>query len=283
MFQSTPAITGGRDESSYAFIISLRVSIHARHYWRARPSARSAPCACASFQSTPAITGGRDVDSIVTDPPYGLFQSTPAITGGRDPLICRSALWPSWFQSTPAITGGRDAGRVAVQQRRTVSIHARHYWRARPLAEQADRQHRLFQSTPAITGGRDSAIRRLLVLAQCFNPRPPLLAGETPADIFYSLIGKMFQSTPAITGGRDSSTFGFRVGRLSFNPRPPLLAGETGLIDAQHLHKAGFNPRPPLLAGETFFSVGVAADGHVSIHARHYWRARHQGDPLLTQ
>ena len=64
---------------------------------------------------------------------------------------------------------------------------------------------RLFQSTPTITGRRIGLLQQLsLLVAHCFNPRPPLLVGES--------------SVPA------------QQGRLvpCFNPRPPLLVGESG-------------------------------------------------------
>ena len=53
------------------------------------------------------------------------------------------------------------AGETPVARRRTgrlgVSIHARHYWRARQVFRNAIEANWLFQSTPAITGGRDTA------------------------------------------------------------------------------------------------------------------------------
>ena len=159
-----------------------------------------------------------------------------------------------------------------------VSIHARHYWRARRSRPKPN-SHRL-----------------------CFNPRPPLLAGETehthrkreavlvsiharhywrarPArlvlrpnippvsiharhywrarrypDRVAAMVG-VFQSTPAITGGRDNESRHMRATDRRFNPRPPLLAGETT------------KRRTP------------QAQHHVSIHARHYWRARRSTPP----
>ena len=62
------------------------------------------------------------------------------------------------FQSTPAIAGGRD--------RWTSPVTGCIAW---------------FQSTPAIAGGRDFFGRRLVNTCSGFNPRPPLLAGETAA------------------------------------------------------------------------------------------------------
>ena len=156
------------------------VSIHARHYWRARP----------------ALLGRKALPA--------LFQSTPAITGGRDHPCARREV--------------ASAG---------VSIHARHYWRARPLQLQlldkighvsihARHYWRARRPTGATPAPRRS-----------FNPRPPLLAGET-------------------VRGHSSGRFW-----RSFNPRPPLLAGETSPPPTCRRQMRRFNPRPPLLAGET--------------------------------
>ena len=156
-FQSTPAITGGRcRQLEYKANWYGRVSIHARHYWRAMP--------VSSSRATP----------------FRWFQSTPAITGGRCYSSTFSGCSHAWFQSTPAITGGRCQIDALVGQVRRVSIHARHYWRAMLLGIPVCLTAVWFQSTPAITGGRC-----LLAAQQCgehssFNPRPPLLAGDAP-------------------------------------------------------------------------------------------------------
>ena len=84
-----------------------------------------------------------------------------------------------------------------------------------------------------------------------FNPRPSLLAGETrDEDIVKAAL--MFQSTPVITGGRNSTAKVVHTLWDCFNPRPSLLAGETAIPNT---------------------SAWVPA---VSIHARHYWRAKLQ-------
>ena len=182
-------------------------------------------------------------------------------------------------------------------QARLVSIHARHYWRARLGQARVTGVLDWFQSTPAITSGRDWPRGRRGTAPGCFNPRPPLLAGET------------------------GSVSEVLVPNVGFNPRPPLLAGETCAhgdhvaqssvsiharhywrarrdscpcravstrvsIHARHYWRArpgqipgrrqpaSFNPRPPLLAGETLILKWVFSCASVSIHARHYWRAR---------
>jgi len=105
-----------------------------------------------------------------------------------------------------------------------------------------------FQSTPAIAGGRIGLLLCWTDREQCFNPRPPLLAGESRQIHFFPL-----------TSWR-------------FNPRPPLLAGESLSAEAG-VHQRCFNPRPPLLAGEFGATDQLAALQLVSIHARHCWRA----------
>ncbi len=89
--------------------------------------------------------------------------------------------------------------------KRRVSIHARHCWRAnqgRCICFQASQR---FQSTPAIAGGRIYRVGGSGAYRDGFNPRPPLLAGE---------------SLNCRASARRS---------WCFNPRPPLLAGESGL------------------------------------------------------
>ena len=178
-FQSTPAITGGRDRAYWPRLRACRcfnprppllagetartgrgsgradVSIHARHYWRAR-------------RAVSAVSLERQQ-----------FQSTPAITGGRDVVIPGQRFFSHVFQSTPAITGGRDQIKRPIWAPSGFSIHARHYWRARPKCISMSSATTKFQSTPAITGGRDATASALSAWPASFNPRPPLLAGET--------------------------------------------------------------------------------------------------------
>ena len=62
-----------------------------------------------------------------------------------------------------------------------VSIRARHCWRAM-LGQIAQRINaNLFQSAPAIAGGRCPVRCGLRCCGWCFNPRPPLLAGDACA------------------------------------------------------------------------------------------------------
>ena len=231
------------------------------------------------FQSTPAIAGERDWAAkahVLLDRRFN----------PRPPLLASETRFPSdWGADLQVSIHARHCWRArrsagcSLGPRAVVSIHARHCWRARPFGAKAPaavqpvsiharhcwRARRaftksmitalqLFQSTPAIAGERD--INHLInpASAQCFNPRPPLLASET--------------ITPPVWWRRNTS----------FNPRPPLLASETPRcpcwhrchcvsIHARHCWRArpgcrrrpgrwpSFNPRPPLLASETLAAM----------------------------
>ena len=275
----------------------VHVSIHARHYWRARQQTHRSKDHDQAFQSTPAITGGRD----------------HTCTSVRPATRC--------FNPRPPLLAGETMAATTISRSRAVSIHARHYWRARRGRVAAVLLRWVFQSTPAITGGRDHAYSKCVGRDRRFNPRPPLLAGETispfssahtltvsiharhywrarpplmgkgqasgivsiharhywrarPAPAPMSAADQEFQSTPAITGGRDDAVVVVLAAGGGFNPRPPLLAGETRVAGRNGGESRGFNPRPPLLAGETIPDTNHRLCEVVSIHARHYWRAR---------
>ena len=155
-----------------------------------------------------------------------------------------------------------------------VSIHTRHYWRVkhdRPQLQFVDvavsiHTRHYWRVKPGCTGTKTMP-------GKCFNPHPPLLAGETPM--------------------RSSAN-----NCSCFNPHPPLLAGETSValvhcnvgacvsIHTRHYWrvkrgvgvpgrwKSCFNPHPPLLAGETVVDGARRIARKVSIHTRHYWRVK---------
>ena len=138
-----------------------------------------------------------------------------------------------------------------------------------------------FQSAPAIAGGRCIRPPCGPRACSCFNPRPPLLAGDAlqvhlhGAHLVVSIRARhcwramprpgkqpihrrAFQSAPAIAGGRCTATAWALVRLRRFNPRPPLLAGDAGA---------------PRQRGQP---------EHVSIRARHCWRAMRQRPAPLT-
>ena len=226
-FQSAPAIAGGRirspdDERSQPAGFNPRppllagesihanddrglcvVSIRARHCWRANPPSPWLPASPPpGFNPRPPLLAGE------SPPPVSMlrtrqFQSAPAIAGGRIPItktaqvrMCgfnprppllagESGAGPKrpppavWFQSAPAIAGGRiPQVLIGHDWALDVSIRARHCWRA----------NRSLHAVPTLLRG--------------FNPRPPLLAGESRMGVLANDVNEMFQSAPAIAGGR---------------------------------------------------------------------------------
>ena len=133
------------------------VSIHARQYWRAMRALPARPLhRSRRFNPRPPILAGDAHRSRFLRVMPCMFQSTPANTGGR----CADRDWHlipnERFQSTPANTGGRCI-------RKSMRVP----------------QFLPFQSTPANTGGRCGGGRRTWhTCARCFNPRPPILAGD---------------------------------------------------------------------------------------------------------
>ena len=202
------------------------------------------------FQSTPAIAGGRILPTVHVVGIAIEFQSTPAIAGGRIRVSPRRCAAGCLFQSTPAIAGGRIKASSGINPVKVVSIHARHCWRANPSVRCIQgHEHTVSIHARHCWRANPPGSMRPRWLCNRFNPRPPLLAGES-AQTFYPT-----------------------TARQSFNPRPPLLAGESRHCLRGVLRSSGFNPRPPLLAGESAFPQEQESASDVSIHARHCWRA----------
>ena len=88
----------------------------------------------------------------------------------------------------------------------------------------------------------------------CFNPHPPLLAGETLLAL------ELDQQIKVSIHTRHY----WRV------KRPANLTGESD---------RRFNPHPPLLAGETDLGELECHLYAVSIHTRHYWRVKQKSVP----
>ena len=179
-----------------------------------------------------------------------------------------------WFQSTPANTGGRcRKARGGGVPRIVVSIHARQYWRAMLRAGWRGMVLRMFQSTPANTGGRCGASTKPPAAQGCFNPRPPILAGDAVGHRDTITSQNWFQSTPANTGGRCHTSARPKGNGSCFNPRPPILAGDAWPDPRASAGSGRFNPRPPILAGDAGEDRLSWRLLGVSIHARQYWRA----------
>ena len=154
-----------------------------------------------------------------------------------------------------------------------VSIRARHCWRAMRRANRLSWVASLFQSAPAIAGGRCPVTRLPPARWPCFNPRPPLLAGDAVIGgddnvvravsirarhcwramremLFSVIIQPMFQSAPAIAGGRCLPALAIETATASFQSAPAIAGGRCRSHGLSVTPGSGFNPRPPLLAGD---------------------------------
>ena len=131
----------------------------------------------------------------------------------------------------------------------------------------------MFQSAPANYGGRIPRGRFEVEGRPCFNPRPPITAGESSQVLVMRRSGLGFNPRPPITAGESlpDPPQGARPPR--FNPRPPITAGESLIEAAVQALKASFNPRPPITAGESPGGRHRRRQLAVSIRARQLRRA----------
>ena len=192
---------------------------------------------------------GQDQGSACTRGLPSMFQSAPAIAGGRCRAITRQRRMGCCFNPRPPLLAGDAFSAPLHRIVGVVSIRARHCWRAMRSVCFCGAGWRLFQSAPAIAGGRCSGVAVHDISKHCFNPRPPLLAGDARPSgqsgrvqkvsirarhcwramlVFrhYYTVDRVFQSAPAIAGGRCSTSTKSSASQIRFNPRPPLLAGD---------------------------------------------------------
>ena len=162
----------------------MGVSIHARHCWRANPGVQWFAAMCVMcFNPRPPLLAG---------------ESGHHRTKGNGLTVSIHAR--HCWRANPDHLGQRPSHKL-------VSIHARHCWRANPgklLLQGARRSvsihaRHCWRANPTRCG-------YMLPASACFNPRPPLLAGESP-------------ESPKTEGKP-----------VCFNPRPPLLAGESAVF-----------------------------------------------------
>jgi len=106
LFQSTPAIAGGRTGAKCPGQITHIVSIHARHCWRANIN----PDVSLRLAWLVSIHARHCWRANATSPTQKINNLM--------------------FQSTPAIAGGRTNAADRLRRAAVVSIHARHCWRA---------------------------------------------------------------------------------------------------------------------------------------------------------
>ena len=225
------------------------------------------------FNPRPSFLAGETPETAHGTPRSSPFQSTPVISGGRNlsgirvSVLLVVSIHARHFWRAKQFTGGPPLARPVV------SIHARHFWRAKRAGQRDSVSGQSFQSTPVISGGRNATRLTAVAGSRCFNPRPSFLAGET-VDYAHLFERHLFQSTPVISGGRNREPAGTRAPLRRFNPRPSFLAGETATppgreyprnvsIHARHFWRA----KPQVALNRLDLDV-------VSIHARHFWRAK---------
>ncbi len=210
MFQSTPAITGGRCAVHRINAADLGVSIHARHYWRAMPFA------------TASYSMGVEVSIHARHywraMPFRRVRWRPATAVSIHARHYWRAMHAQALRCTahrsfnprPPLLAGDAALAVAALAAIAVSIHARHYWRAMPerSAEPASASivsihaRHYWRAMPHYRENADAAVRvsiharhywRAMLGAVVlgffgldgFNPRPPLLAGDARVSVWF--------------------------------------------------------------------------------------------------
>ena len=227
------------------------------------------------------------------------FNPRPPLLAGESAFLDLCGLVKQCFNPRPPLLAGESSGPGSTgTATHPVSIHARHCWRANPLHSKMLRPSIRVSIHARHCWRANPSWGMWVPTMDCsFNPRPPLLAGESALATSCAAAHRLFQSTPAIAGGRIVKAVRLAKAKECFNPRPPLLAGESRLedttmqvqlcfnprppllagespSDACKVHAtSGFNPRPPLLAGESRSLRAYRTRGNVSIHARHCWRA----------
>ena len=254
LFQSAPAITGGRS--------SLKSSgKSSRSCFNPRP---------------PSLAGDPAVSAQIAD---ALAVSIRARHNWRAILPTPTLMWvAARFQSAPAITGGRSGvAAVAFRAYLSVSIRARHHWRAIPICADTAGCATMFQSAPAITGGRSEPMHWITQLLSGFNPRPPSLAGDPAAGLRWACRSWCFNPRPpSLAGDPSGSPAAPKSIWVSIRARHHWRA----IRPIRHRCRAAktrFNPRPPSLAGDPLTQLSPFYLDIVSIRARHHWRAIQSG------
>ena len=250
-FNPRPPLLAGDAARQVFEVRGVRVSIRARHCWRAMPD----PLPDSS------------VLVIVSIRARHCWRAMPC-------LAAASYWGPRCFNPRPPLLAGDAAQLAAALPGIIVSIRARHCWRAMleppppppAPAPVSIRARHCWRAMPSLRAWRRSKPRvsirarhcwRAMLAnmptsgprAACFNPRPPLLAGdarqpgrERAVDVGVSIRARhCWRAMP-------------RHRRLPAEPQR-------------------FNPRPPLLAGDAGASPVDGLPDVVSIRARHCWRA----------
>ena len=156
-----------------------------------------------------------------------------------------------WFQSAPTIAGGRILLVNAEETgQRPVSIRAHHCWWANPSmsvvllvnAEVSIRAHHCWWANPWLfLVNRD--------FAQGFNPRPPLLVGESEIAGCHCDGGAQFQSAPTIAGGRIRPISLPTPASQKFQSAPTIAGGRIPTSPRMNRWAASFQSAPTIAGG----------------------------------
>ena len=249
-----------------------KVSIRARHCWRAMLQRLDSMFSISEFQSAPAIAGGR-----CSKPNEAHHASSVSIRARH-----------CWR----AMLAGLDVwGNLC-----SVSIRARHCWRAMPALPRGGRQVQGFNPRPPLLAGDARTWARHFPLTCSFNPRPPLLAGDArlrrrrraPPPCFNPRPPLLAGDAIAIRGTARDADVSIRARHCwramlspslpastfcAFQSAPAIAGGRCAALPRGGRQIQGFNPRPPLLAGDAQEGKKTWAQITVSIRARHCWRA----------
>ena len=225
------------------------VSIRARHCWRAMPT-------------------------------QAFYKSQPHRFNPRPPLLAGDAATRSQAAyPQPVSIRARHCWRAMRQRSHclappiNVSIRARHCWRAMLFQRDASPCACSFQSAPAIAGGRCDHRPPAVDNPDCFNPRPPLLAGDARASWRARPWRRRFNPRPPLLAGDANVLAAADRGHTEFQSAPAIAGGRCSRTPCVTPGAARFNPRPPLLAGDALPGRRRSAAALVSIRARHCWRA----------
>ena len=203
------------------------------------------------------------------DAVWHCFNPHPPIKAGETCGNCFCRMFIYLFQSAPANKGGRNKlGRVE------------NFGSGR------------FQSAPANKGGRNIFRTRIAGLNECFNPPPPIKAGETSLKPPPVPVDSTFQSAPANKGGRNPVEAVEATATTAFQSAPANKGGRNvslnrtttpgGMFQSAPANKGGrnrysrcpvpafcsFNPHPPIKAGETRPRWRSRQSAQVSIRTR---------------
>jgi len=105
-----------------------------------------------------------------------------------------------------------------------------------------------FNPRPPLLAGDSGATMPQPPVWWCFNPRPPLLAGDC-RRLVAAGSGPLFQSTPAIAGGRLLFDYRPTADAWQFQSTPAIAGGRLPALGADNRDVAVFQSTPAIAGG----------------------------------